>query len=237
MSWWTAILTLFELSHLSLNAQRLTDFYTPLPTKSGDTIVIGFLGAFDKWNDPRRVVRKVALNLRSVPRVYAETIANSRRGLAREFIRRTLDWNGNGRLDTDEGSAARIILYGQSLGADCAIDLARDLNRMKVPVLLTVQVDDVGLHGGTIPPNVLAAANFYQHEPFSIWGRQTIHAADPERTKILGNFQFHYRGRDVDTSSASWARRHLGRGHTKMELDPAVWQQVEALILQYCRKP
>ncbi len=237
MSRWAAFLILFELPQSSLDAQRLTDFSTPLPTRSGDTIVIGFLGAFDQWNDPRRGVRKVALDLRSVPGVYAETIANCHRGLAREFIRRALDWNGNGRLDTDESSDARIILYGQSLGANCAIDLARELNRMRVPVLLTVQVDDGGLHGGTIPPNVVAAANFYQHEPFSIWGRQTIHAEDPARTKIVGNFQFHYSGQDVDASSASWARRHLGRGHSKMELDPAVWQQVEALILQHCRKP
>ena len=237
MSRWIAALILLELSGSDLRAQRLSDLNTPLPTKPGDTIVIGFLGGIDKWNDPHRGVRKVALDLRTNPGIYAETIANRHRKLAREFVQRALDWNGSGKLDPEECSAARIVLYGQSLGAEGAIDFAGELNLMRVPVLLTVQVDSVGLHGGAIPSNVGAAANFYQHEPFSIWGRRTIRAADPARTKILGNYQFRYTGRDIDTSSASWARRHLGAGHTKLELDPALWQQVEALILEFARKP
>ena len=235
MSRWMAALILLELSGSALRAQRLSDLDTPLPTKPGDMIVIGFLGGVDRWNDPHRGVRKVALDLRAIPGIYAETIANRHRKLAREFIQRALDWNGNGKLDPEECSAARIVLYGQSLGAEGAIDFARELDHMRVPVLLTVQVDSVGFHGGTIPSNVGAAANFYQHEPFSIWGRQAIHAADPARTRILGNYQFRYTGRDIDTSAASWARRHLGGGHAKLELDPVVWQQVEALILEFAK--
>jgi hypothetical protein len=96
---------------------------------------------------------------------------------------------------------------------------------------LTVQVDSVGLDDASIPANVLAAANFYQHEPFTIRGRPTIHAEDPSRTTILGNFRFEYKHRDVDESSATWVRRKLGGAHAKMELDPTVWERVEQLIV------
>ncbi len=232
----TGFLIFFGFWVTALCAQGLADLSTPLPTRPGDTIVIGFLGGFDKWNDPQRGVRKVALHLRSFPEIFAETFANRHRKVARLFLVRALDWNGNGILDPNERAGARVVLFGQSLGGEGAIDFARDLNRMGMPVLLTVQVDSVGLHGGTIPRNVQAAANFYQHEPFTIWGRQTIYAENPAHTKILGNYQFHYSGRDIDTSSGSWARRSLGGGHAKMELDPAVWQQVEALILEYAQR-
>ena len=231
-----AAVIFIALSGSALGAQRLSDFSTPLPAKPGDTLVIGFLGGVEKWNDPNRGVRKVALDLRAVPGVHAETIANRHRKLALELIERALDRNGNRVLDPDERSGARIVLYGQSLGAEAAIDVARDLNRLGVKVLLTVQIDSVGLHAGTIPPNVAAAANFYQHEPFTIWGRQEIHAEDPSRTAIIGNFQFHYQGRKVDDSSASWIRRKFGGGHAKMELDPAVWEKVEGLILNAIKK-
>ena len=230
---WTRILSLFGIALSCGHAQRLSDLSTLGPSMPGDTIVIGFLGGLDKWDDPNRGVRKVALDLRStgIHGLYAETIENRHRRLAREFVLRALDSNRNGKLDPDESAAARVVLYGQSLGGEAAIDLARELSKVHVPVLLTVQVDSVGLHAGTIPPNVAKAANFYQHEPFTIRGRQTIHAADPARTTILGNFQFHYDGHAVDESSATWVRRTLGRAHAKMELDPAVWQRVERLIL------
>jgi hypothetical protein len=98
------------------------------------------------------------------------------------------------------------------------------------PVLLTVQVDSVGLHDGVIPANVKAAVNFFQHDAFTIRGQRKIRAADPSRTRILGNYRSSYSPGSVDESSASWARLAWGRSHARMELDPRVWAEVERLI-------
>ena len=191
---------------------------------------MGFLGEFEHWNDEHRGVRKVAMDLRSRG-LFADTVSNHRRSTALRLIRRALDTNGDGRIDAGEAARARVILYGQSWGGAAVIRTARDLQRWGVPVLLTVQVDSVGRHDGTIPANVRAAANFFQHDLLTIRGRSEIRAADASRTRIIGNFQFSYYFRPVDASEASWARRKLGGSHARMELDPAVWAQVERLIL------
>jgi hypothetical protein len=199
------------------------------------TVVFGFLGGFERWNDEHRGVRRVALDLR-VRReldVTAETFGNHHRAGAMAFLRTLLDTNGDGKLDANERASARVVLYGQSWGGAAVVKAARELESWGVPVLLTVQVDSVGLSDAVIPPNVQFAANFFQHDPLTIHGRQEIRAADPTRTEILGNYELSYLFRPVDAppGSASWARRNLGGGHAKMELDPAVWAQVEGLIL------
>ncbi len=213
-------------------SQSLNQLSAPRPLPPSGTLVVGFLGGFEHWNDPQRGVRKVALDLRSLHlrNVFAETAGNHRRGTALKLIRRAIDTNGNGRIDPEEAAAARIILYGQSWGGAAVIRTAHDLERWGVPVLLTVQVDSVGLRDGIIPANVRAAANFYQHDWLTIRGESEIRAADPARTRILGNYQFTYLFQPIDPS-ASWARRTFGGSHAKMELDPAVWTQVESLIL------
>ena len=170
-------------------AQRLADLTTPTPLPPGATLVVGFLGGYESWNDPHRGVRQLVLRLRGRPGVYAESISNHRRGVALSLIRRALDSNGNGRLDADERARARVILFGQSWGGAAAIETAQELDRLGVPVLLTAQVDSVGMHDGVIPANVRAAVNFYQHDPLTIQGRGAIRAADPARTAILGNFE------------------------------------------------
>ena len=205
-----------------LVAQRASDLITPTPIPQGSTLVIGFLGGFDRWNDEHRGVRRVVLDLRREPGVYAESISNHHRELAMDLLRRAL----KGR----DPRKARIVLFGQSWGGAAAVTAARELNDSGIPVLLTVQVDSVGLHDEVIPPNVRAAVNLYQHDPFSIQGRTEIRAADPARTQILGNFGFSYWGRPIDQSNASWARRLVGTSHAKMEVDPAIWKQVEQYI-------
>jgi pimeloyl-ACP methyl ester carboxylesterase len=216
-------------------AQRLSDFTTPRPMPSGSVLVVGFLGGFERWDDDKRSVRKLALDLRSrgLGNWFAETAANRHRRAALKLITRALDTNGDGRLDAGECAAARIILYGQSLGGAAAVETARDLDRLGVPVLLTVQVDSVGLHDSVIPANVREAVNFYQHDLFTpIHGNTGISAADPSRTRILGNYELSYLFRRVDPAEASWARRKFGGSHTKMELDPALWNRVEHLIIE-----
>lgn len=214
-----------------LCAQRLSDLATPTPIPLGATLVIGFLGGYERWNDEHRSIRQLTLKLRKKPGVYAESISNHNSPIALKLIHRALDTNRNGKLDPDERARARIILYGQSWGGAAAIATARDLEKLGIPVLLTVQVDSVGVHDQVIPANVMAAANFYQHDPLTIQGRQDIRAADPARTRILGNFRESYIQRSIDETDASWARRTFGGSHAKMELDPAIWNQVEQYVV------
>lgn len=211
-------------------SQNFSDFTTPLPLAPGNTLVIGFLGGWERWNDGHRGVRKLALKLREEAGVNAETISNHKQELAIKLIRAAFDWNHNGRLDTEERAGARIILYGQSMGGAAVVKVARRLRTLGIPVLLTVQVDSVGRSDGVIPSNVIAAANLFQHDGPPIMGRERIRAADPSRTRILGNFQYRYWFKEVDTSDATWARKTLGGAHARMELDPEVWAHVERLI-------
>jgi len=211
--------------------QSVSDFTTRLPLAPGNTLVIGFLGGWERWNDSHRGVRKLALQFRrEAGGVCAETISNHRQDVALELIRAAFDWNRNGRLDPDERAGARVILYGQSMGGAAVVKVARRLQTLGIPVLLTVQVDSVGRSDGVIPSNVIAAANLFQHDGPPIMGRESIRAADPSRTRILGNFQYRYWFKEVDTSDATWARKTLGGPHARMELDPEVWAHVEQLI-------
>lgn len=225
------LLCAVALCAVGLRAQRFSQLTTPTPLPPGSTLVIGFLGGYDRWDDPHRSVRKLVLKLREQPGVYAESISNHRRALALHLVREALDTNRNGRLDPEEKANARIILFGQSWGGAAAIATARDLHKLGISILLTIQIDSVGIHDNIIPENVRAAVNFYQHDPLTtIHGRSTISAADPAQTAILGNFESTYVFRSVDESNASKARQVFGGSHTKMELDPVVWNRVEQYI-------
>ena len=212
------------------SAQSFSSFTTPLPLHDGETLVIGLLGGFEKWNDANRGVRQLALRLRETPGVRAETLTNRNERLARKLVKRALDRNHNGKLEPEERDAARVVIYGQSLGGAAAIHLARDLKKMLVPVLLTVQLDSVGSGDGVVPSNVKAAANYYQHELMTLWGRSEIKAQDPTRTKIIGNFRQYYPPFEPGPVPESLPRRWFGGGHAKMEADSRLWAEVELLI-------
>jgi hypothetical protein len=199
---------------------RLHEFSAPTPAPPGSLIAIGFLGAWEVWDNPKRSGRKLALRLRDrhLPGLYLETAGNHSRSTVRKFLLRALDQNRNGRIDQHERTQLGIVLYGQSMGGSAAVLLARELARWNVPVLLTVQIDSVGRHDDVIPPNVARAMNLYQHDLGSIWGRAEIRAADPARTAILGNQRFAY-------------ARMSPLSHLKMDNDPEVWAIVERLIL------
>jgi len=227
-----ALLCAMMLCGRAAGAQRLSQLASPLPLPRGSTLVIGFLGGYDRWDDEHRSVRQLVLKLREKPGVYAESISNHRRSLALKLIREALDTNRDGQLDPEERAGVRVVLFGQSWGGAAAIATARDLQNAGIPVLLTVQVDSVGIHDDIIPFNVSAAVNFSQHDPLTaIHGRKMIHAADPARTAILGNFESSYVARTVDESNASKARQVFGGSHTKMEQDPLVWNRVEHYIV------
>jgi hypothetical protein len=218
---------------VSVHAQRYSEFTIPRPLPPNSYLVIGMLGGVERWNASSRPVRQLALELRerNLPNVYVETLEHAHKGLALRLIREALDTNGDGNLDEQERASAHVILYGHSMGAASVVSLARRLQQLNVPVLLTVQVDSIGQGAGTIPSNVACAANFYQRNSLFLHGRGEIRAQDPDKTRILGNFRYDYSHKDVDLSKASVAERIVGGAHTKMEFDPEVWSAVEKLIL------
>lgn len=221
------------LSCATGRAQRFAELAVPTPVPPGSTLVVGFLGGYERWNDEHRSVRRLVLKLRSRRGIFAESISNHNQRVALKLILRALDTNRDGKLDEMERARARIVLFGQSWGGGATLNVARELNRLGVPILLTVQVDSVGLRDRVIPPNVRAAVNFYQHDPLTIEGQSEIRAADSSMTAILGNFEETYVNLPVDPSNAknsSWARSTLGGSHAKMELDPTVWNSVEQYI-------
>jgi pimeloyl-ACP methyl ester carboxylesterase len=198
-------------------------------------IVIGFVGGFVHGDNLIHSEVQLAAKLRALypEGVYAESLANHRANSAYPEIVRLLDTNRDGALTPAEKRSARIILYGHSWGASEAVTLARRLQKSGIPVLLTVQVDSVKKRhedDALIPANVAEAANFYQPDGF-LHGRPRIRAADPERTKILGNFRFDYKENPVRCYGGyGWLVRHFARAHAEIECDPCVWNQVEDLI-------
>lgn len=214
--------------------QKYRDFITATPLEPNDTLILGFLGGREPWDNDQRNVRRLALKLRAMqlPGVHVETLENTKRALALELIRNALDRNGDGRLGTDERGSVRIILCGQSFGGAAVVKLARELQKLEVPVALTVQVDSVGRDDAVIPSNVARAANLYQSEGLFIRGEPNIRAEDPQKTTILGNFRYDYREKNIDLSQVSWLKKIFRTAHTKMDFDPEVWAHVERLILE-----
>jgi hypothetical protein len=217
--------------------QQYRHFITPTPLPADATLVLGFLGGREPWNNEKRYVRKLALRLRAmeVPGLHVETVENRKRQLAIQLVRNAFDRNRDGALDPEERRAARILIYGQSFGGAAVVKLARELEALEVPVLLTVQVDSVGRGDAVIPANVACAANLYQDEGLFIRGEPEIRAADPARTVILGNFDYDYKRKHIDLSEVSWMKKFLRTAHTKMDFDPDVWARVEAMLLHTIR--
>jgi hypothetical protein len=164
--------------------------------------------------------------------VHAAVFANRDWAAAEAAVLRMLDRNGDGCLSAKEKSAARIVLFGHSWGASEAVTLARRLNKLGIPVLMTIQVDSVQKaheRDGLIPPNVRQAVNFYQTEGV-LHGRRSIEAMAPDRTTILGNFRSSYREKPVSCIGYPWFARTFMKEHIEIENDPLVWNRIEGLI-------
>lgn len=206
----------------------------PAQSNAGRLIVIGFVGGFVKRDDARHPEVQLAAELRRLypSSVHAEVFGNHTREAAHRQVLRWLDTDGDGALTAEEKRQARIIIYGHSWGASETVELARELGRRNIPVLLTIQVDSIGKpgeHDGLIPKNVANAVNFYQ--PGGLFhGRQEIAAADPSQTRILGNFRITYSDEPIASGSSSWLARLFMKSHIQIEDDPHIWQQVAALI-------
>jgi pimeloyl-ACP methyl ester carboxylesterase len=200
------------------------------------SIVIGFVGGFVSYDNPHHGPVQLAQRIRkdAPDGTYVRVFENRHRRDAYNAIFHLLDANRDGVLSAEEKSRAHIVLFGHSWGASAAVELARDLNRVGVPVLLTVQVDSVAKwwqNDHSIPANVAAAANFYQTEGI-IHGRRLIKAEDPAKTAILGNYLFDYRKAPVQCPEASWWEHVFTPGHMQSECDRSLWSQVENLVRQ-----
>ena len=215
------------------HGQRYQDFTTTTPLSEDHVLVIGFMGGRESWDNRKRGVRKLALKLRAMnlPGVHVETVENKKRRVAVELIRNAFDRDQDGRLDERERASVRLIIYGQSFGGAAVVKLARQLKEMKVPVLLTIQVDSVGRGDKVIPANVMRAANLFQRDGLIIKGERQIRAEDASKTTIVGNFKFDYDRKKIDLSEVSWLKRLFQAAHTKMDHDPEVWTLVEKTIL------
>src|SRR3569833_1851888 len=135
----SSVLCLLVLCTFSASAQSFSEVNKPGPLPPGSTLVIGFLGGYDRWNDVFRSVRQLVLRLRGRPGVYAESISNHHRAIALKLIGEALDTIRDGQLDPKEKANARVVLFGQSWGGAAAIATARKLQAAGIPVLLTVQ--------------------------------------------------------------------------------------------------
>jgi surfactin synthase thioesterase subunit len=163
--------------------------------------------------------------------VQVEIFESYHRGKARKRVQEILDTNHDRNLTAGEKQNARIVIYGHSWGGSEAINLARDLEKDGIPVLLTIQVDSISIRHNdrVIPANVARAANFYQpHGP--LHGQAAIHASDPTRTRIIGNFRSDYKASDYNCEHYPWYDRVFVKAHTQIECDATVWKHVEALI-------
>jgi hypothetical protein len=197
-------------------------------------IVIGFVGGFIKHDDPVHSEVQLAARLRKEypAGVDVETFESYRGEKAHQEILKLLGANHDGTLTVEEKQNARIILYGHSWGGSESVNLARALEKDGIPVLLTLQVDSVSKPGNNdtiIPANVAQAANFYQVHGL-LRGHHDIRAADPSRTRIIGNFRFDYKTSSLKCSEYPWYDRIFVKPHTQIECDPIVWNQVESLI-------
>ncbi len=75
-----------------------------------------------------------------------------------------------------------IILIGHSLGANDQIKVARNLNKVGIPVALLITVDPVSQT--IVPPNVKKAINFYKTGYVPMFSGLKLRAADPARTAV-----------------------------------------------------
>ncbi len=221
-----------EAAPLEANSTGQAGSATIAPT-TRNVIIIGFVGGFVSVNDTKHPEVQFASYLRDrYPSTHVEVFGNHQGLKALYTVEHLLDTNHNGTLSPVEKNQATVIIYGQSWGATETLAFARQLGQLGVPVALTIQVDTIRkpLHKvPTVPPNVVSAINFYQTRGF-LHGRPVTVAADPARTKVLGNIRMTYEDRPINCSNYSWYARTFNRPHHEIENDLRVWDELAFLI-------
>jgi hypothetical protein len=230
----SAFFGLLFLLFAQARAPRIVSPAQPGAPNSSLPIVIGFVGGFISHGNSIHSGVQLAERLRKEypAQVHVEVFENHRGEQAHQQILRLLDADHDGKLSPEEKQSARIIIYGHSWGGSETVALARELQSDGIPVLLTIQVDSVSKIGeddSLIPANVEQAANFYQLDGY-LHGRPEIRAADPARTKILGNIRFDYASKPIQCNGYSWFAGAFEKPHIEIECDPDVINRVEELI-------
>lgn len=215
-------------------SQHYSDLDTATPLPPEDVLVIGFMGGRDPWNSKHVGIGRTAIALRNrkLENAHIVTVENVHRGIALTLIKKAFDRDQDGLISPPEAQSARIILYGQSWGGAAVVKFARQLEEIGMPVLLSIQVDSVGIGDAYIPPNVRRAANFYQNNGRIIRGEPAIRADDPSRTTILFNQRHDYANKEIKLPNLPWWKTVIRTDHVKMDNDPEVWDQVERLIVE-----
>ena len=173
----------FLLALLPVLALPLTAAETPAENaaigrsqQTPSAIVVGFVGGFVRHDNPYHgpVILSKRLQDDTLKGAFVRVYENRHRRTAFETILHLLDRNHDGKLSDEEKAQARIVLFGHSWGGSAVVLLARDLQRVGIPVLLTVQVDSVekvNENDGMIPPNVHEAVNFMRPKDCCTGGR------------------------------------------------------------------
>ncbi len=228
-----------KLPSAASEALELVCQRAPSPDKlpsapSSQIIVVGFVGGFVSPHDLHHPENLFApyLHEHYGDELHARTFSNHDAKDALSYVRRLLDENHDGVVSNQEKKNARIIIYGHSWGASETAAFARELGRLQIPVLLTIQIDIIvkpGQKPTIISPNVAEAINFYQqHGP--LHGRPMIVASNPAKTTILGNNLMDYSHTRVKTSNYSWFVRTFNQPHHEIENDPLMWNRIALLI-------
>lgn len=204
------------------------------PSSKVNYILVGFAGGFVRHNNPHHGPVQLAQRLRreTPAGTYVEVFENRHRKVAYKTVLRLLDSNHDGNLTEEEKTQAHVILFGHSWGASAVVLLARELDDVGVPVLLTVQVDSIAKpwqRNQVIPGNVAAAVNFYQPHGL-IHGRSEIKPEVGSKTQILGNYRIDYRQHPVQCNATSWFDRTFTPSHMQSQCDPQIWNRVDDLV-------
>jgi hypothetical protein len=234
LPWFRVLFLIFGLLLVSGAASSKSPATPAAISSAPPVIVIGFVGGFVRHDDRVHTEVQLVDRLREeyASGVYVQTFENHHGKEAYQEVLGLLDANRDGTLSPEEKQNARIIIFGHSWGASETVELARQLGKDGIPVLLTIQVDSVsklGENDAVIPANVAQAVNFYQLDGF-LHGAPAIRAADPARTRILGNFRSDYKSKPLTCGQYPWWDRVFMKPHIQIECDPAVWSQVETLI-------
>lgn len=230
---WISLIEVTAVLALVLTGQAQSVAQTPAPAVP-QVIVIGFVGGFISHDNPHHSEVQLAARLRQAcpSGVEVETFESYHKGKARKRVLSLLDTNHDGTLTLDEKQKARIIIYGHSWGGSAALAVARRLEKDGIPVLLTVQVDSISKLAARATLAGMTASflrNMYQPHGL-LHGQSEIRAADPARTRILGNFRFEYKTGSYSCEKYPWYDRAFVKAHTQIECDLRVWQQAESLI-------
>ena len=216
---------------------EISELSTPMPVPPGSCVAIGFLGGMDRWDDRSKGARRLALELRDpAGRRYAETFENRRVDVARAFVLRALDADGDGALTAEERRRARWVVYGQSLGGGAAVALAWRLESLGVAVETLLLLDSVSWHDEPIPGNVGLAAALYQDDGWVIRGESEPRLADPGGTRrILEEFDYDRPpGSTISLRGLPWWKLAFRVAHSRMDRDPRVWERARALARDAC---